>query len=91
MRRCTMIGEEIYYFYDSEELMSAYDAGDVSEIEKEDFLQFVLHEGNALQLSKEEIKNSNLNQYDSYVKFQIVETGEISHTFSLKANKKIKK
>lgn len=86
-----MIGEEIYYFYDSEELMSAYDAGDVSEIEKEDFLQFVLHEGNALQLSKEEIKNSKLNQYDSYVKFQIVETGEISHTFSLKANKKIKK
>ena len=86
-----MIGEEIYYFYDSEELMSEYEAGDISEIEKEDFLQFVLHEGNALQLSKEEIKNSNLNQYDSYVKFQIVETGEISHTFSLKANKKIKK
>lgn len=86
-----MVGEEIYYFYDSKELMSEYDVGDVSEIEKEDFLQFVLDEGNVLQLSKEEIKNSNLNQYDSYVKFQIVETGEISHTFSLKANKKIKK
>jgi len=88
-----MIGKYVYYFFSEEELLEDTGTQNISEIEFETIVDFVINEGNSIRMTQDELEYNNKisDTYDSYIKLQVIESGEINHSYTLKPIGKKKK
>lgn len=84
---------EIYFVYDSQVLLEECGVDSFDEVDQEDFINFIFEKDTSLRLTREELDDTNLTSYDSYVKVKIIEEGEVVHNYSLlpKKSKNVRK